>query len=118
MEELDFADGGRGDPHALAGVRAGRGVVAAHHVAAVRARAYDARGHELGLRDLDHGRRVELAVEADEQDAPEVAGRYRRGRPEGVDADDRGARLALALGLDLRGRGGGLVHRDRTELLG
>src|SRR5579859_3689365 len=68
-DELHDAEGGLGDPHALAGVGGRRGVVTAGHLAAVRARVHYPRGLQVRAHDLDHRGRVEGAVVADEDQA-------------------------------------------------
>src|SRR5947207_3526733 len=47
LDELHDAEGGLGDPHALAGIGRGRGVVTARHLAAVRARGHHPRGLQV-----------------------------------------------------------------------
>src|SRR6185312_3122960 len=92
-----------GGPHALTGHRVVRGVVAAHHLAAVRARVHHPRGLQVLLDEVHQVRRVEGAVVADEDQAL-VAGRRQRGRrPRVVDADHGLARLTRLGGRHLAG---------------
>src|SRR5690349_22449953 len=109
LDELHDPEGGLGDPHALAGVVAGRGVVAARHLAAVRARVHDSRGLQVRAHDLDHRGRVEGAVVADEDQALVRAGFEVAARPGVVDGGHR-----LAGHARLRGLQGG---PDRARLL-
>src|SRR6266700_2969263 len=128
VEVLDDAEGGRGRPHALAGHRVVRGVIAAYHLAAVRARVHHPRGLQVLLDEVDQVRRVEGPVVADEDHALVTGRRQRRRRPLVVDADHGLARLTRPgsrhLAGDLR-RGGrhgagnladrGLVQRELAD---
>src|SRR5579875_3166356 len=104
--EEDLAERRRACPHAPAGGRARRRVVAAYHQAAVRARVHQPRAGQLGPLVGDHLLRAEGAVEAGEHDGPERGGLH-RGDPAEVVGGEHGLRGAAGLpGRKLSGQGG------------